>query len=323
MEIGESNMGSQAEGPQSWRRISHQLRFRVGYFTIWRLRLTLMACGISPSVKKTRLEDLLLDELPKGVHGYLITGFPAPEPRPTLTKVDEFYAYTSLQYTRYFVMLQTSFEEYSAGFKGKTRSTIRRKIKKFAEHNGGEQDFRIYKLPEEIDEFFDLALFLSATTYQERLLNAGLPSGTDYREQLRRKAMADEFRGYILFHESKPVSYMLLNASGSVLSYDHLGFDPSYSKWSVGTVLHWLAFEDLFSEQRFDLLDFTEGEGQHKQQFSTDSSRCATVYLLRRTPANYAIVRTHAFCVWLSKTAVRVSARLGIKQKIRVFLRRT
>jgi hypothetical protein len=44
----------------------------------------------------------------------------------------------------------------------------------------------------------------------------------------------------------------------------------------------------LIGEGRFRLFDFTEGEGQHKQLFSTGSVECVDLLLLRRTPANLA-----------------------------------
>ena len=46
------------------------------------------------------------------------------------------------------------------------------------------------------------------------------------------------------------------------------------------------AFRDLFAEGRFARFDFTEGEGQHKRQFSTGGVPCLDLLLLRPSVAN-------------------------------------
>ncbi|QJQ07721.1 GNAT family N-acetyltransferase [Undibacterium piscinae] len=40
------------------------------------------------------------------------------------------------------------------------------------------------------------------------------------------------------------------------LIYAYLGYDPDYLKLSVGTVLQWLALQDMFAETRFKIFDF-------------------------------------------------------------------
>ena len=66
-----------------------------------------------------------------------------------------------------------------------------------------------------------------------------------------------------------------------------------------------LALQTLFSEGRFSGFDFTEGEGQHKQLFSTQSCLCADVYVLSRRLRPVSLAMLH-------HTADRLSMAVGI-----------
>jgi len=63
--------------------------------------------------------------------------------------------------------LSGSFDQYMVAFSGKTRSGLRRKLRKFAQISGGTIDWRQYRTPQELPIFFDLARTVSAKTYQE------------------------------------------------------------------------------------------------------------------------------------------------------------
>ena len=56
----------------------------------------------------------------------------------------------------------------------KSRSTLHKKVKKFLDSGEG-SGMRTFTKPHEIAEFHRLARGVSARTYQERLLDAGIP----------------------------------------------------------------------------------------------------------------------------------------------------
>jgi len=187
----------------------------------------------------------------------------------------------------------------------------------------GEIDFRIYRTAGEIDEFFTIALKVSKDTYQERLLDAGLPDDEGYRAAIVSLAETDAVRGFLLFNNGEPVSYLLLVARNDVLLYKYLGYAPAYTKWSPGVVLHWLALQHLFAEQKFALLDFTEGEGQQKRTFSTGSVTCVNVFCLRPTAKNILAVTLHMLVNGLSAAAGKVTESLGLKTGLKRLIRRS
>lgn len=96
-----------------------------------------------------------------------------------------------------------------------------------------------------------------------------------------------------MFHHGRPVSYVLLRSAEGVLLYEYLGYDPSYGKWSIGSVLHRLMIEELFREAEYRILDFTEGEGEQKRQFGSQNTLCANVYCLKPTMRLKVLLRLH------------------------------
>lgn len=257
-----------------------------------------------------------------GEKGFLFRSLPLQSKQPLVRAGNGWIYYTPDQFDRYYINLDQTFDEYTSKFSSKTRSTIKRKIKKFAKHCGEDgMKWQSYKTPEEMKEFYKFAREVSKKSYQERLLDAGLPETDEFVNEMSSKAEQGDARGYLLFDKEVPVAYIYCPISDGVLLYQYLGFDPQYNKMSVGTILHWLVFQDIFEEGKFKYFDFTEGQSDHKKQFSTDSLFCGNVYMFPRKPGGMAIVYSHHLIRVLSKKAGELVESMGLKTKIRQLLR--
>jgi CelD/BcsL family acetyltransferase involved in cellulose biosynthesis len=261
------------------------------------------------------------DQLAPGSQGFALRRLPVDEALPRLTRSGPFLRYIPLQYQHCYIDLNTSFEDYQKKFSSKTRSTINRKIRKYTEHCGGALKWKSYRSPDEIPAFFELARAVSKLTYQEKLLDAGLPDSPAFREQARTLAAGGQLRAYVLFDGERPVSYLYCPVQDGVVIYAYLGYDPSYMHLSVGTVLQWLALEQMFNEGGLRYFDFTEGQSDHKRLFATHQRQCAHVFLVRPTLRNAAIVRSHALMDRFSGWAGELLDRYGIKAKVRRLIR--
>jgi CelD/BcsL family acetyltransferase involved in cellulose biosynthesis len=105
--------------------------------------------------------------------------------------------------------------------------------------------------------------------------------------------------------------------------YDHLGYDPAYAASSPGTVLQLLALQALFSEQRFSIFDFTEGEGQHKELFSTGSQLCADFYVIGRRLSPMWMVAAHCATDKVSMFMGEALRVLHLKARVRRLIRQS
>ena len=128
-------------------------------------------------------------------------------------------------------------------------------------------------------------------------------------------------RGFILFHQDKPVSYLYCPVSNGVLIYAFLGYDPEYMNYSVGTVLQWLALESLFEENEFRFFDFTEGQSEHKKLFATHSVQCANVFFLRSNLRNKFLLHSQKAFDDFSKSVGDMLHHLGIKTMVKKLIR--
>lgn len=262
------------------------------------------------------------DSIPPNVDGALIRSQPVTNRLPCLVRTASAIRYVPQQYNRYYMEFGKTFEQYLQKFSSQTRSKRKKEVRKFAESCGGAVDLREYRTVEEVREFIRLARELSKKTFQEKLLDAGLPSSEEYKNFLLERAATGHIRAYMLFHKDVPASYLLneVRDPGIVISL-YTGYDPQFRAQGAGSIVYYLAFEKLFAEDGLRMLDFTEGEGTHKQFFATGSKQCADIYYFRPSLRIAALLRLHASMDSASRAAGRLAERLGIKARLKRFLR--
>ncbi len=306
-----------------WQLHDVPFKFQLGDRTLCSvcLRLQVREVGLTEQPSTASADVPPTDPLTRACQGFLVRSLPVEAPLPVLSRMGGYLRYVSSQYPRFYIELNTSFADYVSKFSSKTRSTINRKIRKFTENCGGSLQWRVYKRPDDLREFHRLARAVSAKTYQEKLLDAGMPASEGFLQEMLVQAESDAIRGYILFHGDAPVAYLYCPSRQGVLLYEYLGYDPAYREWSVGTVLQWLALEDIFREGKFRIFDFTEGESDHKRLFGTHHIQCANVFFLRDSLRNELVVRAqlgiNAFSTW----AGDVLERHGLKARIKRLMR--
>jgi CelD/BcsL family acetyltransferase involved in cellulose biosynthesis len=262
------------------------LPFRVGTRTLARIRRRLVRVPVSLEAGLAG-EPPRLPALPDDADGYVVTALPA-QVQDSLARHTGLRPFVRQRYRRSYASLEGGFDSYLGRFSSKSRSTLKRKLRKLTEASGGSLDVRSYSTPDEAEVFYRLARDLSAKTYQERLLAYGLPEGEAALAEMREQAAQGAMRGWLLFLHGKPISYLYAPAEGGTLLYAYLGYDPDFADLSPGTVLQLEAMRMLMEEGRFALFDFTGGEGRHKQQFETGGIECVDLLLLRPTLANLA-----------------------------------
>lgn len=287
------------------------LRFQVGARTLASVTRQLVRIPLS-------LDDVLAARAPvlpdPGRDGYLVTSL--PESFADAIRGDGLVAVVRQRYTRFFTDLTIGHDAWLAGLSASARSTLKRKTKK-AEAAGIE--VRAYRTSDDLAAFYPLARSVSATTYQERLLDAGLPEDAASMAHLHALAAADGLRAWLLLIGGRPAAYLCCTAQGTALRYDHVGHDPALNALSPGSVLQGAAMKALFDD-RFARFDFTEGEGQHKRLFSTGGVACVDLLLLRPTLANRATVAaltTFDGAMARAKRATRHPALAALAKRVR------
>ncbi len=238
---------------------------------------------------------------------------------PTMVVAADTIRYATSDENRYYIRLQGALGQYLGKFSRKSRQTLLRKVRRFADFSGGSVHWCEYRSGEEMLAFLKIAREISRKTHHAKS-GHGLRDSEEVRNRIVGLAIRDLVRGYILFHGEQPIAYALCPTRGESLIYDDSGYDPEFGKWSPGTVLLYLILEKLFSERKFAILDFSGTEHDYKAFFATGSMRCARILYFRRTWRNLVLVAAHIGVTSVSGVIGRGLRLLHLKDWIKSVL---
>jgi len=307
-----------------WRIEPIRLRYRLGSITLFRLPLNFAIYDRHFSRIEGDAAALRppFESWGPDVKGALVMSHPVKAPLPRVAVVGDAIRYVPGRIVRHYLDLTGTFEAYLGKFSSKTRSTLKKKVRKFAERAGGTIDWREYRTREQAREFHQHARVVAGKTYQERLLDAALPADDAFVAHLEDEFARGAGRGWILFLDGAPIAYLYSPIRDGAVIYEYLGYDPTQRELSVGTVLQYLVLERLFAEGGFSVFDFTEGGGQHKEMFATGSVEVADLYFFRRGLSAAAIVGGHVAAAEVTRAGIKTLDRLQARDRLRRWLRR-
>jgi CelD/BcsL family acetyltransferase involved in cellulose biosynthesis len=300
-----------------------RLKFRLGEWRFGSVEFP----SLVHNAHFTRLMDscaepaLPFERFPRGLRAVKIPSLPVRQQQRRLTLTRRTIRYVPSQYQRYYIDLQGSFDDYLGKFSSKSRSTLRRKVRKFQDFCGGQISWREFRRPEDMAAFHCQARAVASKTYQEKLFQAALPADDKFVQETAELAGRGAIRGYVLFHGERPIAYLYCPIQDETLLYQYVGYDPEYHQWSPGMVLLFLVLEKLFADGGLRFFDFTEGEGAHKDFFANRSALCADVYYFRASLRHLVLVGLHSGLDFFSRTVVKGLDRLGLKGRIKKYLR--
>jgi len=307
-----------------WTETSTSLKFRLGELTLFSVHFPCLALmtqftslGCDPMHPRPPFERFA-----SGIEVAMMRSHPIKEKLPLITPLPEAIRYVPSQYLHYYTNLEAPFDAYLKKFSPKSRSTLLRKVRKFADASGGITNWREFTLADEMQEFYSQAREVSRKTYQERLLDAGLPEDPQFLRNAREMAANGNARGYILYLDGRPIAYIFCPIVEGAVLYEYVGYDPECQHLSPGTVLQYLVLEKLMSQGGCKIFDFTEGQGPHKEFFSTHNVLCADIFYFRPTVRNRILLSLHALTDSLSDKAAALLDRLGLKARIKTFIRK-
>ncbi|MCE5279834.1 MAG: GNAT family N-acetyltransferase [Planctomycetaceae bacterium] len=318
-------MSTQTIAPQPCRlRVKDSLlKICLGEIVVRRRKLPVLAaeffplgCDAAPEPNEPTMP------VPEGA-GLLLSSYPLARPLKRISVSGQWIRYVARHYRHCYTDLRGTFADYlQANFSSKTRQTLRRKCKKMAQRSGGQLHWKAYATPEDIDEFLTQAGRLAPKTYQQRLLDLGVRTDEAFRARAAELAAKDEVRAFLLFCDDKPIAYLYCPCRDGALQYDSLGYDPAYAEFSPGTVLQYQVMEYLFGQKKYRFFDFEKGEGAHKELFASTSQLCGDIYFLRRRAGNYFTIWLHRATEGATDLVGAVLRPLGLKHRLKRFLRR-
>ena len=303
----------------NWQDVDAAFNYRIGDIEIGTVWLPVS----SPTNYFLELEKAVdvRTLVPARGRGILIRSLPVAQPLRRIARRPGVVQYVPRCYRRYMTDMSLTAEQFLAGMSGKSRNTLKRKVRRFEEKFGPGIDCREYRTETDLPAYFEAAREVSRVTFQERLLDFGLPDSFEFKKKVEDQARAGNFRGNVLFAKGRPIAYVHTPLVNHTAIYAYLGFVPDYAEWSPGTVLQWLLMQRMFEDGEIRWFDFTEGQGPHKEFFSTQNWLCADVWLFRPTLRNWLLILSHAGLDSIGSVAGKVLNWLGLKKQVRRLLR--
>lgn len=308
--------------PESWVPGCLPLRFVLGGVCVFSKKFPSLVLDKHHTELVTSPAGLSLPvgSFSPGVEVLVVQSHPVESGLPRLKRLGNSLTYIPESFIHHVAELEQSLPAYLAKLSAKARHEMARKVRKYWSSTGDGNQFREFRLPSEMAEFHRLALEVSKKTYQEQLLDAGLPDTLEHQQDMERLAGEDQVRGYVLLLEGRPIAYGYCTAEREILLYHYTGYDPAYRQWSPGIVLLHEMLARLHEEGRFKMLDFGSGNAQWKDWYATRHTHCAAIYTFRPTWRNQVFVVLHLGLNSFSDSAARLFEKLGIKQRIKRFL---
>lgn len=302
-----------------WSSVRHRLKFVLGgvtFASVWfeGLELVTHITSLAPE-PDAAFRDAA--ELLESVRGVVIPSHPIERPLPRIATTASHIRYVTSVHNHYIVRFGEDTEDYLKCLPRKHRQEIARKHRKFGRDSGGEIDFRMYCTPDEMAEFYDHARVISSQTYQEQLLDVGLPADENFRASMMEEAARGEARACLLYLNGRPVAYGYCQGKGDRLDYEYTGYDSECGRMSPGNVLLYELLQALIKEGRFKTVSLGSGEAQYKRAFANDVRQCATVFFFRRTARNFVLCWLHRGCGDAEGLIAAGLDRFGLKQRVR------
>lgn len=224
-------------------------------------------------------------------------------------------------YFRRLISLPKDFEAYLKGLGNSTRYEMRRALRLLEKDTEITTSYRIFTQPEEVVELLQLLQQVSLKTYQHQLLNLGINDNAENRHTFELAARKGWLRSLILFSNNEPIAFQHGFLYKKCFYLTHIGYDPAWAKWSVGTITHAYLIQNLI-EVGAEKFDFLYGDNGSKARLSNDQREEQNFYIVpRKFPLSFIASMLQAFN-FVMNTLGRAIEKFGIKTLIRRFLRR-
>jgi CelD/BcsL family acetyltransferase involved in cellulose biosynthesis len=194
----------------------------------------------------------------------------------------------------HFIQLPDSFEKFLEPLKSRTRRNFKRRLKGFdpAEKAGSRSD-RIDRA-DQVRSFLDSAAEISRKTWQHETIGQRVKTDDAECARLSHLAELGILRCYLLYYGEMACAFCIGYQFGEVYYADEIGFDPSLSDVSPGTVLFLKIIQDLTVHRPARIFNFGTGDAPYKHLFSNNTYLDATLLVVPSTLRNRIVIAAHA-----------------------------
>ena len=180
--------------------------------------------------------------------------------------------------THRYMLIPQDFKQFLNACSHNQRRNIRRWTKKFERKFANRFEIKTYCDEDEIDSLLDKMAHISAKTYQ-RAFGSGIINNEITQVLFRYAAKKGWLRTYILSINDQPCAFWTGLIYNRIFFAEATGYVPEFKDYHIGTMLFIKLVEDLCKDSEVDHIDFSFGEGQHKQWGESRSWSEASIHI--------------------------------------------
>ena len=223
-------------------------------------------------------------------------------------------------YHRRYIILPKDSETYICSLGKTNRKRMKQAQRRLKMNNELSSSTFIYTDPEKVPELLELLEKVSRKTYQHNLLNLGVKNDIETQRTLTLAAENGWLRSYVLICNDEPIAFKHGYLYKDIFFSVSVGYDPKWSNWSAGKIIHMDAIHDLI-QIGVKKFDFMYGDSEYKKSLSNSSRIEQNFYIIpRHTPISqiaYALRLLNATANLMGD----LLERYKLKSRIRRFLR--
>ncbi len=183
----------------------------------------------------------------------------------------------------WIMTIPKSMDDFYAARSSKHRKHLKQYQRKLDKDFDGNVNMITYSQPDQLDKAIRDAAAVSQKTYQHGM-GCGFNDSPKIRTLLQTAAQNDWFRGHILYVDKKPAAYRFALQYGQTYFANGIGYDPTYRKYRVGTVLFLKVLQTLCENNDVQFYDFGFGDAEYKTSYADTTHSEASIYLFATRP---------------------------------------
>lgn len=192
------------------------------------------------------------------------------------------------------IALAGDFDAYLRKFSGKTRGTLKRKLRQMKERSNGALELLRVDNEDQVGDFLNRAECVSRHSWQFRQYGAQVFTTPVEGAAFRLLARRGLLRSYLLRSGDNDCAFCIGWQYNGVYYYVRPAFDDRFADLSPGTILLYLMIEDLCRHNPVKRFNFFQNPDSYKRQFGTDFGYDGAVLICRKTIPMRAKIAMHA-----------------------------
>ncbi|MET0029224.1 MAG: GNAT family N-acetyltransferase [Candidatus Thiodiazotropha sp.] len=184
-------------------------------------------------------------------------------------------------------------QEYIDGFKSKQRISFKRKIKKINEAFPGKVEIHRIDYADDLDYLTLSAKQIVQNSWKMHSFRQPIPESINNQQFLRQVTENGFLRSHVLSLDGVPCAFTVGFLCNGIYHCADTAYDINYAKYSPGTVLLYLAIEDIINSDQAKVIHFGITDAQYKRELCNCHTRDVSLMIMRPTFTNKVRISLH------------------------------